>query len=158
MRKEAIMSENTVEKTGYEKTNPSWFKRMLLVLLFGSAAAGFVFSAPLFKNSTGTFSSSILQRFENGTVDFAEFSNLVEKADTIQQNLPGEPVICQGTLTSENGRSLAVLNGQIVPVGASVGGFRVLEISRLYVLVERKGETRRLKPGESFASAKTTNP
>lgn len=133
------------------RTTPTGLKWILLFLLFASAIAGFASSAFLFKKSARLLPASIGQRFKPGAMNFSGFSNFVEKTDSVHwPSFSDGPVSCQGIMTGENGKSLAIINGLTVSNGVTVNGVKILEISRSNVLVECRGEPRRLAPGESF--------
>jgi hypothetical protein len=136
------MDQVPEEKNTPLKATPAWLKRFLLVLLFASAAAGFVFSARTTLPSTDGVANFI------GSKTFIKSSSFIE--ESFHSGSAPLTIICQGLSHNENQGTKAVINGKVVQSGSVIDGVRVLEISTSNVLVECRGESRRLAPGESF--------
>ena len=76
--------------------------------------------------------------------------------------LPGEkasaPVqgalICNGTVVSEDGFNLAVIDGQALPAGTVFKGIKILEVTDGCVRIQSGKKTIRLTPGDRFVPEK----
>ena len=145
------MNPTFAEEKAVTETTPVWLKRTLLFLLFGSAIAGF---ASIALKSDGLFPASPGQQFKSGIVNSTGFLNFSEKPGSGRRNSSDNTIFCQGTLIGENGKAMAVINGQTVSVGITIDGVKIMKITRSHVLVEFNGKTRRLAPGESFTPGK----
>lgn len=127
-----------------------WIKRMLLVLLFGFTASGFILGARHFhQSSSGTAKTSDETLFHK--------PGLFSKAASAGKKTPIQPkgaIICNGTVISESGYGLAVINGRAVPSGSIVDGVKIIQITGSNILIESDGKTVRLAPGEIFVPKK----
>jgi hypothetical protein len=136
------MDQVSEEKNTPLKATPAWLKRFLLVLLFASATAGFVFSARTALPSTDGVANFI------GSTPFIKSSSFIE--ESFHSESAPLTILCQGLSHNENRGTKAVINGKVVQPGSVIEGVRILEITTSNVLVECKGEIRRLAPGERF--------
>lgn len=148
------MDPNPESGTVPAKTTPTWIKWILLTLLFTSALAGFFSSGFLLKKTTSLLPDAWWQPPGTIEANFNSFSKLSKKIDSDRQNFSDDNIICQGTIIRENGKSLAMINGQTAVVGGTINGLRILKITSSNVWVECDGETRRLVPGERFSPKK----
>jgi hypothetical protein len=140
------MDQAPEEKKTSLKGTPAWLKRSLLVLLFASAAIGFIYSTRWIFPST------------NGAAKFSGSKPVIKNNSFATKPFRSESapqtILCQGLSHNETRGTKAVINGKVVDPGSVIDGVRVLEITTSNVLVECRGETRRLAPGERFSPKK----
>lgn len=136
------------------KNTPVWAKWILIILLFASSLAGFFSNRVLLKKTTSRFSAALSQPSNPNAANFSSFSKLSNKIDSDRRIFSDDTIICQGTIIRENGKSLAMINGYTAAVGSTINGLRILKITSSNILVEYKGETHRLVPGERFSPRK----
>lgn len=148
------MDPNPESGTAPAKTTPAWIKWALLTLLFTASLAGFFSNGLLFKKTAGMFSNALSQESGSTAANFGGFSKLSKKIDSDRQSFSDDNIICQGTITRENGKSLVMINGRTAAAGGTINGLRILKITSSNVLIECNGETRRLAPGERFSPRK----
>jgi hypothetical protein len=139
---------------------PSWLKRFLLVLLFASTVAGFIFSTtrarhsaikiPAFFNKIPSFFNKPVSLKKAG-----EFGDFVVFRD--KSGLTEIEIVCHGMGVGKDGLSRAVVDGTIVAPGAIIRGMKIVEINASNILVECSGKSLRLEPGERVAPVVQTN-
>lgn len=126
---------------------PLWLKRTLLVLLFGSAAAGFIFTVFTIHHSLNGHSKVIDRQVPALEIKRDDMPAIFQKSALVQST---EIILCQGVVSSANGQAKAIINGETVETGAVVSGATILEITAGDVLIECNGITSRIAPGESY--------
>ncbi|MFA7256182.1 MAG: hypothetical protein WC047_01220 [Kiritimatiellales bacterium] len=72
----------------------------------------------------------------------------------LKKSEPVNAITCQGLLKDKEGVAMAFIDGQIVATGETIGDMRILEITASNILVECRGKTCRLSPGETFTPEK----
>lgn len=142
------METSSSENQGFIKSARLWIKWVLLVLFFGLTVSGFILGA---RYSNKSFSG------DPNTLNNPDPKpgNKVKAPSREKAPVPEKGVIiCHGTVISESGYGLAVINGRAVPSGSIIDGVKILEITENRVLIESGGKTVRLAPGESFVPKK----
>jgi hypothetical protein len=80
------------------------------------------------------------------------------KQPLFEKTTPAKPssstVVCQGTILSKGYGPIAIINGQPAKTGSLINGVKIVEITASNVLIECRGKTRRLSPGDSFTPGK----
>jgi len=144
------------KKTSAGKT-PPWLNRILLVLLFASAVAGFFFSTTRIRHPAikiPAFLNKLPSYFNRPDVPQKthEFGDFVVFRD--KSGLTEIAIVCHGMGVGKDGLSRAVIDGKIVAPGAIIRGMKIIEISASNILVECSGKSLRLEPGERVAPEK----
>jgi hypothetical protein len=147
------------EKNSVGKT-PSWLKRILLVLLFASTVAGFLFGTTRVRHPAIKIPSFFdkIHPFFNKSVSLkkaGEFGDFMVFRD--KTGLTEIEIICHGMGVGKDGLSRAVIDGTIVAPGAIIRGMKIIEINASNILVECSGKNLRLEPGERVAPVVQTN-
>lgn len=137
---------------------PPWLKQILLVLLFASTIAGFLFSALMVRRPAikiPAFFDKIPSSFNKTPTPPKpeEFGDFVVFRDT--SGLTEIAIVCHGMGVGKDGISRAVIDGMIVAPGAVIRGMKIISISASNILVECSGKSLRLEPGERVAPEKT---
>jgi hypothetical protein len=139
------------EKSGdMSKGTPVWLKRLLIALLFISAAAGFIFSSSILLKSTSGLFKTLGKKpaIENNINHLQSFFEAAAPSTTT--NI----ILCQGIIITRDRGPLAIINGKPAKTGTVINGVRILEITANNVRTEYNGKIRGLKPGESFIPKK----
>lgn len=116
-------------------------KWLLLLLLFGLSAAGLV---------TGARQSASRRRTDPSPGSKAE-DRLPRKKISVPDK---DALICNGTVVSEGGFNLAVIDGQSLPAGTVFKGIKILEVTDGCVRIQSGKKTIRLAPGDRFVPEK----
>ncbi len=148
------MNPTLAEEKAPAKNTPAWLKWTLLVLLFAASLTGLASGSRQLKKPACRASAPSGKPFNSGAMNFRGFSNFTGKTDFDRKKSSDGSITCQGTLIQENGKALAIINDRTVYAGNIIDGVKILEITRSHVLVEYRGKTRRLKPGDRFTPAK----
>lgn len=151
---------------------PSWQKNILLGLLFISAITGYVGNAYLVFYARPSSQPSVTQKQGQLSEKPGEDPSLLE---VILPNRKSRPAIgsftevrdlfrtagekeqvfvsftFQGTLAGEQGTAIAIINDKPVAAGTEIQGVKVVAINDRVLVLEYKGETKKLGVGETVS-------
>lgn len=133
--------------TATKKKRPSGKRKTLIALLILSLIFGCIVGVYFLSLSSSGFGASIKKSLNEFPV-----KNLSNLSDILQKKIANkEPDIVltfQGTLMGEQG-AIAIINDQMVAVGADIHGIRIVEINNRRLVIDHLGETQTLTLGET---------
>jgi hypothetical protein len=133
---------------------PVWLRRTLIAGLIISAVAGFTLNGLQIHRGFSAWSSLADGSAAETSGGFTEWAARVEHSVSRPKTAAFKGVVCQGVITGDEGGALAVINEQTVAAGSRINGVNIVNITASNVLVECRGETRLLEPGDSFVPGK----
>lgn len=164
------MNNNKKKSKPAGATHPA-LKKILLTLLFISVIGGYAGNAFLFSHAGETIQSTVTATLqstieENSSIESSLLDSfLPSRGQTDNTSFQGVKDLFrtaskekvemisftfQGTLAGSDG-AIAMINGKQVAVGADFQGVNVTAISNRVLILEYKGETKKLVVGETVS-------
>ena len=158
-------------KNKISRTTPPKLKKLLVGLLFISALAGYASAAYLMLRARSAIQStiaetpkehqsqtaaatSLLESMIPGRFERPKVGNFTGVRDLFRNPVEKEqvfmPLTFQGTLAGEEG-AIAIVNDEPLALGTEIQGVKVIAISDRVLILEYKGETKKLGVGETVS-------